>query len=323
MKSVSVIILNWNGQEFLEECLVSLKNQTIKNIQIIIVDNASSDNSFKIAKRICPTAKFISLKKNFGFSIGNNIGFKNVDTPYTALLNNDTVVHPDWLSSLVNSLENYPDAGFAASRMLLYDQPSIIDRAGDAYCQAGAAMLRGRGRNACEYDKSEWVFGACAGAALYRTEMLKKIGFFDEKFFLLYEDVDLSFRAQLQGHRCLYVPEAVVYHHGSKSIGFDSPTSIYYSHRNLEWVYFMNMPNKLILKSIVSHLLYNLFAIAYFTTKGHLQTILKAKIAAFKDIKIILKKRRHRQSRRVVSDEYLWGIMEKENILKRIKRRLQ
>jgi GT2 family glycosyltransferase len=129
--------------------------------------------------------------------------------------------------SLIGALESCPEAGFAASKMLYYDNPEIIDRAGDSYTRAGAG---------------EWIFGACAGAALYRTRMLRDTGIFDEDFFLLYEDVDLSFKAQLKGYKCLYVPEAIVHHKASSSIIYDSPTSVYYGHRNLEWVYIKNMP---------------------------------------------------------------------------------
>jgi GT2 family glycosyltransferase len=323
MNLVSVIILNWNGQNFLEECLISVKKQKIKNFQIIFVDNASEDNSLNLAKKICPDAIFIPLKKNYGFAIGNNIGFEIVDTPYTALLNNDTVVDRYWLESLIKGLEKNPNAGFAASKMLLYDQPDTIDRAGDAYCRSGTALLRGRCKSSVEFDKPEWVFGACAGAALYRTSMLKKIGFFDNDFFLLYEDVDLSFRAQLQGFQCLYVPHAVVYHHGSKSIGVDSPTSIYYSHRNLEWVYIQNMPSGLLLKSILLHLLYDLASFLFFSYRGYCREYIEAKIAALKGVKVALRKRRELQPRKVVSDDYLWRLMEKERFIPRLTRRLK
>lgn len=320
---VTIIIINWNGAPYLKQCLESLNRSSFQNFNLIVVDNNSSDNSIKIAEAVCPKAQILKLDANYGFARGNNIGFKEVNTPYTALLNNDTVVDEKWIYTLIKALEENPEAGFAASKMLLFQHPSLIDRAGDLYYRSGTAMLRGRGQISHYYSDREWVFGACAGAALYRTAMLMDIGLFEEDFFLLYEDVDLSFRAQLKDYKCLYVPEAVVYHYGSKSIGLDTPTSIYYSHRNMEWVYFLNMPNKLILKSFAFHLLYNLLAIAFFTRRGHLSTIVKAKLAAFKDIKKIIKKRRLRQAQKIVSDDYLWSLMKKENFLERIKRRMQ
>jgi len=318
---VTIIILNWNGQNILSACLESLQRQTFRNFRVIVVDNGSTDGSLDLAARVFPTAEIMALGRNTGFARGNNIGFAAVDSPYTALLNNDTVAHPDWLASLVNTLENTPEAGFAACRMLLYDRPDTIDRAGDAYCRSGTAMLRGRGKPADAFLQPEWVFGACAGAALYRTAMLKKIGLFDEDFFLLYEDVDLSFRAQLQGFPCRYVPEAVVWHHGSQSIGHDSPTSIFYSHRNLEWVYIQNMPARLIGKSIALHLLYDLAALVYFAACGHLAIFLKAKLAALRGLPDALAKRRRIQARKVVGDDYLWLLMDREHFLPRLRRR--
>jgi len=138
---VTIIILNWNGQNVLGACLESLQRQTFRNFRVNVVDG-STDGSLDLAARVFPTAEIIALGRNTGFARGNNIGFAAVDTPYTALLNNDTVAHPDWLVSLVDAVEETPEAGFAASRMLLCDRPDTIDMAGDAYCRSGTAMLK-------------------------------------------------------------------------------------------------------------------------------------------------------------------------------------
>jgi GT2 family glycosyltransferase len=321
VKSVVVIIVNWNGKSYIGECLEALRHQDYPNFTVMFLDNASSDGSVDFVRSNFPEVQIIRLDQNLGFAKANNLALEAIAVPYVALLNNDTVVDPGWLESLVQALDENPAAGSAASRMLLYDQPHITDRAGDIYCRSGTAMLRGRGEPADAYNRQGWVFGACAGAALYRTGMLKDIGLFDEDFFLLYEDVDLSFRAQLQGYKCLYVPEAVVYHHGSKTIGDDSPTSIFYSHRNLEWVYIQNMPAMLIWKSMALHLLYNLAAFSFFSYRGHMRTFLKAKISAIKRMKSALRKRRQVLARKVVSDDYLWQMMEKERFLPRLARR--
>ena len=139
---VTIIILNWNGQNVLEACLESLQRQTFRHFRVIVVDNGSTDGSPDLAARVFPTAEIMALGRNTGFARGNNIGFAAVDSPYTALLNNDTEAHPDWLVSLVDAVEETPEAGFAASRMLLYDRPDTIDMAGDAYCRSGTAMLK-------------------------------------------------------------------------------------------------------------------------------------------------------------------------------------
>ena len=320
---VTVVIVNWNGGLYIRECLNSLEKQTVPEFSIIMVDNGSSDGSLELVRESFAEVHIIPLEKNLGFAGGNNIALKGVTTEFVALLNNDAMPHANWLANLVDALHNHPTTGFAASKMLFYHKPDLIDRAGDVFTTAGTALLRGRGKDAEAYDKKEYVFGACAGAALYRTAMLRDIGLFDEDFFLLYEDVDLSFRAQLNGYRCIYVPEAVVYHVGSGSIGDDSPTSVYYSHRNLEWVYIKNMPDSLIKKTILAHLIYDLAALIFFAAKGRGAIYLKAKWDAIKGIRKALKKRRKIQENKKVLDEYIWNLLEKEKFLPRLTRRLR
>jgi GT2 family glycosyltransferase len=316
-------VVNWNGKELLQDCLGALQRQTYRCFTVILVDNGSNDGSVEFVNSYYPDIKTISLPDNVGFSAANNIAIKTVKTEYVALLNNDAVADPLWLQSLLETLESCPEAGFAASKMLFYDNPGIIDRTGDGYTRAGTGLLRGRGEPASSYNKQEWIFGACAAAALYRTRMLRDIGLFDEDFFLLYEDVDLSFRAQLRGYKCLYVPEAIVHHKGSGSIIYDSPTSVYYSHRNLEWVYIKNMPAGLILKTIFPHIIYDIAAFFFFTARGRSKDFIKAKWDALKGLKKALKKRRQIQDNRKVGDDYIWGLFEKEHFFHRLTRRLR
>jgi GT2 family glycosyltransferase len=165
--------------------------------------------------------------------------------------------------------------------------------------------------------------------------MLRDIGLFDEDFFLVYEDVDLSFRAQLKGYKCLFVPEAVVFHKASSSmpeavvfhkasssIVYDSPISVYYSHRNLEWVYIKNMPSELILKTIWLHIIYDLAAFLFFAANGRAKEFIMAKRDALKGVKRMLKKRKQIQRNKKVDDNYIWGILERELFLPRLVRRL-
>ena len=323
MNSVSIIVVNWNGKKFIDKCLAGLKQQTHSNYSIILVDNHSGDGSLELVQQNYPEVKIFAQSENIGFSAANNIAIKSVNTEYVALINNDAVPHPNWLQNLMDALETHPEAGFCASKMLLYDNPGVIDRAGDFYTTAATGLLRGRGEPTGNYNKQEWVFGACAGAALYRTRMLQDIGLFDEDFFLLYEDVDLSFRAQLRGHKCLFIPEAIVYHQASSSIGEDSPNSVYYSHRNLEWVYIHNMPGSLIQKTIIPHIIYDVAAFFFFVAKGRSADFIRAKWHALKGLKGALKKRRRIQRRKKVADEYIWNLLEKERFLPRLTRRLK
>jgi GT2 family glycosyltransferase len=323
MKRVTVIVVNWNGKQFLSECLESLRHQSYRNFSTVVVDNGSEDDSVAFIEYHFPELRLIRLSHNTGFAYANNIAMKEADTEYIALLNNDAVADERWLESLVNALDACPEAGMAGSKMLFYDAKHIIDRVGDAYSTAGTGLLRGRGMSSESYDKPEKIFGACAGAALYRTDMLGDVGLFDEDFFLLYEDVDLSFRAQLKGYECLYVPDAIVYHKASATIVHDSPTSVYYSHRNLEWTYLGNMPTSLIFKSLILHIVYDLASFLYFLSCGRGKEFVRAKTDAFKGFKAVMNKRRKTQSERRVTDEYIWRLFEHEKFLPRLTRRLK
>ena len=323
MELATVIIVSWNGRHLLPDCLNSLQAQKFKKFETIVVDNGSSDGSVEWVHRHHPEVRVVPLSSNQGFCAANNIGYHSVDTKYVALLNNDAVAHPLWLESLVDALEKNNQAGFAASKILHYEKPDTIDRAGDSYTRAGVGLLRGRGMSFHAYEKPEWIFGACAAAALYRKGMIDEIGFFDEDFFLLHEDVDLSFRAQLKGYGCLYVPTAEVYHKTSSSIVRDSNISIYYGHRNMEWVYLQNMPGRLLGRTIVLHLAHMVGSFIYFSSRGQMRNILRAKWDAFRHAKAVLRKRRRIQKGKRVEDIYIWNLLESEHFLTRYMTHVQ
>ncbi|MBN2568704.1 MAG: glycosyltransferase family 2 protein [Deltaproteobacteria bacterium] len=320
-EQVQIIIVNWNGRAFLEDCLQSLRRQSYRSFSVTLVDNASTDGSLELVSERFPEVQVIALTENRGFAEANNCALRDSTTPYVALLNNDAVADPYWLESLVETLEQTKEAGFAASKMLYYDRPGLIDRCGDGYTRAGVGLLRGRGEPSGHYNRRELTFGACAGAALYRTSMLKDVGFFDGDFFLLYEDVDLSFRSQLKGYTCLYVPEALVYHRGSGSLVHDSSISVYYGHRNLEWVYIKNMPARLIPRTIFFHIIYDIIALCYFVVRGRGIDYFRAKKDALKGLKRVLKKRRQIQDNRTVDDSYVWGLLDRPALTHRLRGR--
>lgn len=322
-KQITVIVVNWNAWPCLFRCLEALRNQSFQDIAIIVVDNGSKDGSVQAVRQQFPEITLLALPENLGFAAANNIAIRMVNTDYIALLNNDAVAHPFWLENLMSAMAGHPEAGFAASLMLYHDAPSTIDRAGDGYTTAGVGSLRGRGQPADTFSRTEWVFGACAGAAIYRTSMFRDIGLFDEDFFLLHEDVDISFRAQLRGYSCLYVPNAVVYHLASRTIGYDSPTSVYYGHRNLEWVYFQNMPLPLIIRTIGSHLMYGIAAFFFFAAKGVAPSYIRAKWDSLKAWKNVWNKRRRIQSNRRVKDVVIWKLLEPERLFPRLTHRLK
>lgn len=243
---ISVIIPNWNGACHLPDCLDSLAAQTCTDFEIVIVDNGSEDESLELLARDFPQVPVIRNEQNLGFSAAVNCGIKATEGEFVVLLNNDTRAEPNWLQRLLDAMDDVPDASFAACKMLRYDPPHDIDAAGDRYSLwRGSGINIGTGEPRDRYDRPAWVFGACAGAAIYRRELFEDIGLFDEDFFLIFEDVDFSLRAQVAGHRCLYVPEAIVYHKRGASTDTRCPQVDARAIRNLIWVGGKNLPTLL------------------------------------------------------------------------------
>jgi GT2 family glycosyltransferase len=241
--TISVIIPNWNGAHHLKDCLASLKAQTLGGFETVIVDNGSNDDSVALLERDHTWARIIQLPENAGFSAAVNAGIRATRSDLVVLLNNDTRVETDWLEKLVEALRAQPQASFAACKMLQYEPPHRIDAAGDRFSLlTGVGWSIGLGEPAESHDQPGWVFGACAGAAIYRRSLFDDIGLFDEDFFLVFEDVDLSLRAQAAGHGCLYVPEAIVYHKRGGSTDNASMAVAVRTWRNAIWVAGKNLP---------------------------------------------------------------------------------
>ncbi|MEW5946358.1 MAG: glycosyltransferase family 2 protein [bacterium] len=211
--TVSIVIPTWNGRELLRECLASLAEQDRAADEVIVVDNGSADGTAEMAGADFPWAKVLRLERNEGFARAVNRGIRIARGSLVGLVNNDAVCGRGWVAAMAAAAEANPWAGFFASKVVFYDDPGVVDSAGDEYTGWGMVFNRGHGeRDAGQYDAPAEVFGACAAAAVYRAEMLRETGLMDENFFAYYEDVDLSFRARLLGYRCLYVPGAVVRH---------------------------------------------------------------------------------------------------------------
>ncbi|MCX5806885.1 MAG: glycosyltransferase family 2 protein [Proteobacteria bacterium] len=312
---VSIIVINYNGNDITIKCLQGIQKQTFKDFEIIIVDNYSTDNSLTYIKNFVTTeklnekTKIIPLLKNSGFSGGNLEGLKYAEGKYIALLNNDTEPDKKWLFELIGAMENNSDIGICASK-LIRNNENFIDSAGDGYSTALKGFKLGEGNKEDSYISKEFIFGACAGAALYRKKMLEETGFFDEDFFLIYEDTDLNFRAQIAGWKVLFVPTAVVYHKVRSSIGIMSDTAIYYSLRNSELVRIKNVPPGVFLRCFPEFLI-NIFAeFLYFVVKHKkLKIYFKAKMDALIIFPEMLKKRKVIMKAKKVNNKYLLDIM--------------
>jgi GT2 family glycosyltransferase len=274
MQKVAVVIPNWNGAKYLALCIDSLLAQT-DIPHTIVVDNGSSDNSLAILENKYPSVEVIKLQKNRGFAGGVNPGIKKAMADgyeYVALLNNDAIADKQWAWHLSHFLDEHPKVGIVTSK--IYDQhKKLLDSTGDIYTVWGLAFPRGRGESANDkYDKHTEIFGASGGASLYRAAMFKEVGLFDEDFFAYYEDVDISFRAQLAGWKVAYEPNAIIYHQIGATSSKIKDFAIYQTLKNYPQLLWKNVPLKLLPK------IFPRFVLAYFMIWG--RAILRGKIWA-------------------------------------------
>lgn len=294
VSSVAVVIVNFNSGLLLGQCLHAVQVQTVRPARVIVVDNASTDESAPIARNAPSPCDLLALHENIGFAAANNEGIRHaIGCEWVALLNPDAFPEPDWLEALLGAARAHPEFSFFASQQRLADDPSRLDGAGDEYSVAGLAWRRGHGRPASTLtDESREVFSPCAAAALYRRDALLAVGGFDESFFCYFEDVDLAFRLRLAGHRCLYVPRALVRHVGSASSGPRSDFATYHGHRNLVWTFVKDMPGPLLLVYWPLHLLLTAISVIWLWRRGQGRVVLRAKRDAVRRFPSVWRQRR-------------------------------
>lgn len=311
MSTIAVVIVNYNGGNYLHACIAALVEQTIKADKIVVVDNGSSDDSVKKIGAFSDDVELIELNQNTGFARANNIAVRNLSgCDWIALLNPDAIPAPDWIEQLRKGIVGHPTHTSFACCMLQASDPETLDGAGDAYHVNGIAWPRYKG---VRLDKTEQVphetFSACGGAALYRRDVFVAQEGFDERYFCYHEDVDLGFRLCLAGQHCMYLPDAVVYHEGSAIAGKGSDFSVYHVHRNMVWTFVKNMPQPLFAIFLLPHIMVSLITILNFALKGRGTIILKAKWDAIKGLPGILRSRVNIQRQRRTSSSALLGSM--------------
>ncbi len=247
--NISVVIPNWNGLNYLKACLLSLRNQTLNNFEVIVVDNGSEDGSVRFIKAEYPWVNLIELPQNLGFAVACNCGIKSAQGEYIAILNNDTEVEPRWLENLFRTAKGDEKIGMVASKILLSLETREIDSVGMLIYPDGIGRQRGRGKiDDGEFSLEEEILYPSACAALYKREMISEIGYFDEHFFAYCEDTDLGLRGRRAGWKAVLAPDAVVLHKYSKTGGGYSLFKAIHVERNRIWVGIKNFPFLWILK---------------------------------------------------------------------------
>ena len=246
MKSVTVVIPNWNGMQYLKTCLDSLRNQDTDDFETLVVDNHSEDGSVEFIRANYPEVRLIEHAENLGFTGGVNAGIEAAKSPFVLLLNNDTECDPGFVRALERAILKDPEIFSVSSRMIRFKERELLDDAGDLFTVLGYQAQRGTGQSVRDpkYLKPKRVFSACAGAAIYRKSVFQKMGAFDPDHFAYLEDVDVGYRAMIYGYKNVYEPSAVVYHVGSGASGAlqYSEFKVRLSARNSRYLLYKNMP---------------------------------------------------------------------------------
>lgn len=310
---VAVVVPNWNGARFLEDCLRSLSRQT-QSAQIVVVDGGSTDDSRRLVSERFQEVTLLALERNPGFAGAVNRGIEHAlrnGFEFVALFNNDAVAEPDWLGQLVATAREHPNAGTVTSKLLLHDR-TRIDSTGDFYSSWGWAYPRGRDEvDRGQYDGPQFrdVFCGSGGASLYRTEMLRDVGLFDEDYFVYLEDQDLGFRAQLMGWTARYEPAAVAYHRLMGTSSTLHHFGRYHAIRNCIYLYVKNVPNPLCWKYLPKFLAGLALMAANDVRRRRFRAIAGAYLDALRHLPSMLAKRRRVQASRRVPVSYIDSVL--------------
>ena len=314
MKRIAVVIPNWNGQDVIARCIDSLLAQTIKPT-IVVVENGSTDSSDEILASYGSKIVVLKQPKNLGFAGGVNVGIRYaIDNglDYVALFNNDAVADKRWLEELVNGMSDKTVA-ITTPKMLKADKITL-DAVGTEYSIYGAPFPRGRNEiDTGQYDTPAEVFGGAGGASLYRTELLKEIGLFDEDFFAYYEEDDINFRARLKGWRVMTAPKAVVYHDIGGTSGKIKGFTVQQTAQNFWFLYTKNMPGWLFYKYLPLASLWYFLMFVDRTRKGAFIYFIKGWFGSIGLFAKTIAKRRSIQENRTITpkqaSEFLYHAM--------------
>lgn len=299
--SVSVILVNYNGKRLLAQCLTPLSKQTHSPFEIVLVDNASTDDSCAFAEKNFPGVKLVRSETNAGFAAGNNLGFRHARGELIGTLNTDTRVEADYIERMAAPFSD-ARVGATAPLMLEMERPDIVDAAGIRVDRFGFAWNIGAGQAANKFVTAGRVYGACAGAAMYRRAMLDQIGFFDDAYFGFYEDADLAWRAHNAGWETMFVPGARVYHMHGASFGKISPYKTYLLARNRWWTTFKNYPMPQFYFALPIILALDAVSLLQSGTRGHLGAAWRGRAEAWRGRKTMWAKHQAQTAKRNARD---------------------
>ncbi|MDI6723943.1 MAG: glycosyltransferase family 2 protein [Methanobacterium sp.] len=309
--AVSIIITNYNGERHLEECLNSLKDIEYSNYEVILLDNASSDNSIGLAREHYPEIKIIALDKNYGFAEGTNKGAQAAESEFIVFLNNDTKVDRKWLRELVNAVKTYGEDNVYSSKVLFYDPPHNINTVGGIITPMGSGLdINFAKPDLDKYNEIKYVGSPSGCSMLLKKSLFEKMGGFDKDYFAYLEDVDFGWRSWLYGHKTYYIPTSIVYHkYGATGGKMESPFRVFHVQKNRLTNILKNFSIRNILSGFIISIGFDIIRILGFLAGGNfdlIKAVFKGNYYFIKNIPKTLKKRKKIQRNRKIPDSQMF-----------------
>ena len=301
---VSIVVLNYNAGKLLLNCIESIKKSSYENIEILVVDNISSDNSQIECKKKFPDIKLIQNDENLGYCGGNNIGIKKAEGEFIIILNPDTIVETNWIDELLNAQKEFGD-GLYQPKILSLNEENTIQSTGNMLHIFGFGFARDKGNKVTERKEEIEKVGYASGTCLFTTRrVLDKIGLLDEFLFLYHDDLDLGWRGAQIGINSFYVPKSKIYHVESYSLKWSSK-KFYWLERNRKYCLLTHYSKDTYQKMKFSLVLVDLFVWAFYFSKGFLGAKIRAEIDIRKNKKIIDRKYHELEKKKIVPDKEL------------------
>tara|TARA_B100000029_G_scaffold490296_1_gene549171 strand:- start:821 stop:1861 length:1041 start_codon:yes stop_codon:yes gene_type:complete len=299
---VSIIVLNYNAGKLLLDCVTSLKKSTYENIEILIVDNISSDESHTKCKKEFPDIKLIQNKENLGYCGGNNVGIKHANGEFIVILNPDTIVEENWLEELLNAYDEYGE-GLYQPKIISLNEPGVIQSTGNMIHVFGFGFARDKGKKIIEKKESIEKVGYASGTCLFTSrKVLEKVGLLDEFLFLYHDDLDFGWRAAQIGINSYYVPRSKIFHAESYSLQWSSK-KFYWLERNRKYCLLTHYSKETYKKMGFSLMLVDLFVWMFYISKGFVGAKIRAELDIMRNRDIIENKYFELQNKKIISDE--------------------
>ena len=301
---ISIIVLNYNAGELLLNCIDSLKKSTYQNIEILVVDNISSDDSHIKCKKQFPDIRLIQNRKNLGYCGGNNVGIKEAKGEFIVILNPDTIVEENWLHEIFNAFNKFGD-GLYQPKIISLNESNIIQSTGNMIHAFGFGFARDKGKKVIEKKEEIEKIGYASGTCLFTTKkVLEKVGLLDEFLFLYHDDLDLGWRAAQIGINSYYVPKSKIFHAESYSLKW-SAKKFYWLERNRKYCLKTHYSKDTYKKMSFSLMLVDLSVWLFYISKGFLNAKIRAELDIFKNKKIIENKYLELEKKKIIPDKEL------------------